>query len=49
MAIQGSSGSDSLDSTVMRYAESISFRPASKDGKSVEAIVTMPVVFKLAE
>jgi TonB family protein len=49
MAIQGSSGSDSLDSTVMRYAESISFKPASKDGKAVETTVTLPVVFKLAE
>lgn len=50
LAIQGSSGSEMLDSTVLRFAETMSFRPGSDDdGKPIETTVTVPIVFKLTE
>jgi TonB family protein len=47
MAIAGSSGSEMLDSTVLRYFESTQFIPADSNGKAIESTVTVPVVFKL--
>jgi TonB family protein len=47
MAIAGSSGSEMLDSTVLRYFESMEFIPADSNGKAIESTVTVPVVFKL--
>jgi TonB family protein len=47
MAIAGSSGSEMLDNTVLRYFESTEFIPADSNGKAIESIVTVPVVFKL--
>ena len=47
MAIIGSSGSDMLDSTVLKYLESAEFIPAGLDGKPVESKASIPIVFKL--
>jgi len=47
MSIVGSSGSEMLDSTVLRYFESVEFHPADSNGKGIESTATVPVVFKL--
>jgi protein TonB len=49
MAIIGSSGSDMLDSTVLKYLESAEFIPAGPDGKPAESQVAVPIVFKLEQ
>jgi TonB family protein len=49
MAIIGSSGSDLLDGTVLKYLESAEFIPAGPSGKPVESKAAIPVVFKLDE
>jgi serine protease Do len=48
VAIIGSSGSDWMDGAVRDYFESMTFLPGDIDGKPVDAIVSVPVVFKLA-
>jgi TonB family protein len=47
MAIVGSSGSDRLDETVLKYLETVQFIPAGTNGHAVEKTVRLPVVFKL--
>jgi protein TonB len=49
MAIIGSSGSDLLDGTVLKYLESAEFIPAGPGGKAVESKAAIPIVFKLNE
>jgi TonB family protein len=47
ISIVGHSGSDMLDDTVIKYAETIEFVPAGLDGKPTESQVMLPVEFKL--
>jgi serine protease Do len=47
ISIIGHSGSDMLDDTVLKYAESIEFIPSGLDGKPTESQVMLPVDFKL--
>jgi TonB family protein len=46
-SVKGSSGFASLDSTVLKFYETLSFLPAQNNGAAVDADVTMPVAFKL--
>jgi serine protease Do len=47
ISIVGHSGSDMLDDTVIKYAETIEFVPAGLEGKPTESQVMLPVEFKL--
>jgi TonB family protein len=47
LAIVGSSGSDWMDTAVRGYFESMTFLPGDVDGKPIDAMVTVPVRFKL--
>jgi serine protease Do len=49
MVIVGSSGSEMMDSAVLRFFESTEFIPGVADGKAVDSVVTVPVVFKLTK
>lgn len=47
-AIVGSSGFDMLDNTVLQFSESARFIPADAHGAAVDAVVKVPIVFKLS-
>lgn len=47
MMITGSSGSYMMDNAVQYYLESMTFVPAGVDGKAIQSVATLPVVFKL--
>jgi serine protease Do len=47
MAILGSSGSEMLDDTVLKYLESMQFVPAGPGGRATKSQVMVPIVFKL--
>jgi TonB family protein len=47
VAIVGSSGSDMLDGTVLKYLETAEFIPADSGGKPAPTEVMIPIVFKL--
>jgi TonB family protein len=46
-AIAGSSGSTLLDEAAIRYAETMEFLPAEKDGKAIQAVKPLAVTFRL--
>jgi TonB family protein len=46
-AVSGSSGFPDLDAAVMKFYETLTFLPAQENGAAVEAVVNIPVNFKL--
>ena len=46
-ALSGSSGFSDLDEAVMKFYENLLFLPAQQNGSAVEAVVNVPIAFKL--
>jgi TonB family protein len=46
-AVSGSTGFPDLDAAVMKFYETLTFLPAQENGAAVEAVVNIPVNFKL--
>jgi TonB family protein len=46
-ALSGSSGFSDLDEAVMKFYENLTFLPAQQNGSAIDAVVNVPIAFKL--